>query len=60
MKLLEKIFIYTMIVIGVTLYQIVMRLSNLGMDIRGKEAATNPKAEKKPRTTSRILHHKAA
>lgn len=58
MKLLEKIFIYSMIVIGVTLYQIVIRLSNLGMDIRGKEAA--PNAEKKPRTTSRILRHKAA
>ncbi len=58
MKLLEKIFIYSMIVIGVTLYQIVIRLSSLGMDIRGKEAL--PTAEKKPRTASGILRHKAA
>jgi len=58
MKLLEKIFIYSVIVIGVTLYQIVMRLCNLGMDIRGQE--TVPTAQEKPRTASKILRHKAA
>ncbi|WP_292656962.1 hypothetical protein [Nitratifractor sp.] len=58
MKLLEKIFIYTMIVIGVIFYQIVIRLSALGMDIRGKEAAYT--TCKNPRTSSKILRHKAA
>jgi len=35
MKLLEKIFIYSMIVIGVALYQIAKRFSDFGIYLHG-------------------------